>query len=392
MITKPPRPLRLAACCAAAVLVACAPRYAPPEPPPLPVPEPVREPAPEPEAEFAPEPLEPEVPTPEEEELIRDALDLVDFASFTMPVHVNEHVLAYIDAFTGRARGRFAQYLARMGRYDELIRSRITARGLPTELIYVALIESGFSPVAVSHANAVGLWQFMAGTARLEGLEIDEFIDERRDPVRATDAALQHLQRLYDRFGSWYLAAAAYNAGSGRIQRALDAGADGRTGSDSLFWQIRPLLPAETRNYVPQLIAAAIIGTHRHAFGFEGVAPAEPLSFDTVLIPDATEFAVIAEAARLDARVIAEYNTMFTRRMTPPGRRVEVRLPVGRGEAFARAYAAIPPDQRVRTHVHIVAAARAAADEVGTMSRVPTRMRSGRAMRLVAWIAATVVR
>jgi membrane-bound lytic murein transglycosylase D len=326
--------LRTALFLAPLVLVACAPRHAArpePAPPPritLPPPQyevPAREPEPEPAV--AP-----------------SVLDLVDFSSFTMPVQVNEHVLSYIDMFTGRARGRFEQWLQRQGQYEPMIQQQLAARDIPPELIYLALIESGFVPTAVSSASAVGIWQFMAPTGRMEGLRIDEFVDERRDPIRATEAAARHLRRLHDRYGSWYLAAAAYNAGSGRIDRALAAGVDGRRGDDELFWEIRHLLPTETRNYVPQLIAASIVGTHRHLFGFDGV-PQQPLAFDTVEVPDATEFAVLAEAAGVAQTTIAALNPHYIREMTPPGRSSTVRLPVGRGEPFRVAYAQIPADQ-----------------------------------------------
>jgi membrane-bound lytic murein transglycosylase D len=306
-----------------------------------------------------PPPLErpPLVPQPSETfDVPLSPLHDLDHSRFDMPIHVNDHVLAYIDVFTGRARGRFAQWLQLQGRYEPIIREQLVARGVPAEMIYLAMIESGYAPTAVSHANAVGLWQFMAATGRLEGLLIDDFVDERRDPVRASEAAAKHMRRLYDRYGSWYLAAAAYNAGSGRIDRALAAGADGRRGNDSLYWAIRDLLPLETRNYVPQLIAASIIGTHRHLFGFESVMADAPIAYEVVEVPDATEFAVIADAAGVDRGVIASLNTHFTKAMTPPGRAVQVRLPVGRAEPFRTAYAALPATERVRTRTHVVAA------------------------------------
>jgi membrane-bound lytic murein transglycosylase D len=358
------RLLPLCAACAILLAGACAPRHTAqaPQAPSLPPPRvlelpPVVEiwPALD-EADIEAPEIEAEPITDEEAAVLRGVLAGVDLGSFDMPVHVNDHVLAYIDIFTGRARPRFEVWLARQGRYADYIDEQLRARGLPRELMYLALIESGYSPVAVSHANAVGLWQFIASTGRLEGLEINDLVDERRDPLRATEAALQHLEKLFNRFGSWYLAAAAYNAGAGRIERALAAGVGGQRGDDALFWQIRHLLPTETRNYVPQLIAASIIGTHRHIFGFEHIAPEAPFTFDLASIPDATEFAVIAEAAGIEKSVVAAYNPHFRREMTPPGRSVAIRLPPGYGEPFSIAYAAIPPDQRVRTRTHIVRA------------------------------------
>jgi membrane-bound lytic murein transglycosylase D len=329
---------------AAVALGACAPRYAPP--------------VEAPERVAPPPPIErpPLIPQPSDSfETALSPLHAVDFASFEMPVHVNEHVLGYVDVFTGRARRSFAQWLERQGRYEALIRNEFAARELPAELIFLAMIESGYAPTAVSHASAVGLWQFMAATGRLEGLRIDGYVDERRDPVRATEAAARHLQRLHERYGSWYLAAAAYNAGSGRVDRALAAGADGQRGNDSLYWSIRHLLPLETRNYVPQLIAAVIVGTHPHLFGFDGTTAEAPLAFDHVEVPDATELAVLAEAAGIDRAVLAALNGHFVQGQTPPGRAVQVRVPAGHGDAVRIAWDAIPDDARVRTRTHTVA-------------------------------------
>lgn len=278
----------------------------------------------------------------------------LDLSGNGIPLELNDRVQFWIDTFTGRERERFALYLTRQGRFEPMIRSKLEERGMPQDLLYLALIESGFSPIARSRARAVGMWQFMAATARLEGLVVNEFLDERRDVERSTDAALNHLTKLYNRYGSWYLAAAAYNSGAGRVDRALRLRAGGVTGSDSLFWLIHASLPSETRNYVPKLVAAAIIGENREAFGFGDVIPQTPDAHDRVVIPDATDFDVIAEAAGVPATVIAELNPHLPRAVTPPGREVAIRLPAGTADAFQVAYEQIPPEKRVRFRTHIV--------------------------------------
>jgi membrane-bound lytic murein transglycosylase D len=278
----------------------------------------------------------------------------LDLSGYDMEMALNDRVQFWIDLFTGRERDNFARYLSRQGIYEDMINERLAARDLPRELLYLALIESGFSPVARSRASAIGLWQFMAATARAEGLEVSEFVDDRRHADRATDAALQHLQRLYDQFGSWYLAAAAYNSGAGRVQRALRRSANSERGHDSLFWRIHSALPAETRNYVPKLIAATVIARNRTRFGFEDVIVLRPASLDTVVVPDATDLEVIAEAAGISREFVVELNPHLYRGVTPPRRQTAVLLPDGRGEPFAIAFAAIPPEKRLRFLEHVV--------------------------------------
>jgi membrane-bound lytic murein transglycosylase D len=278
----------------------------------------------------------------------------LDLSGYDISMAVNERVQYWIDLFTGRERDRFALYLARQGQFEEMINQKLRDRGLPSELLYLALIESGFSPVARSRARAVGLWQFITGTARLEDLEVSEFVDERRHAERATTAALNHLEKLYAQFGSWYLAAAAYNSGSGRVERALARRAGGARGHDSLFWRIHAVLPAETRNYVPKLVAATVIARNRELFGFDGISPMRAPAVDTVTVPDATDLDVIAEAAGVTKEAVAELNPHFYRGVTPPRRSAQVLLPDGVADAFSVAFASIPPEKRVRFREHVV--------------------------------------
>ncbi len=278
--------------------------------------------------------------------LVRDP----DAADTSLPLEINDRVEAWINYFQNVIPERFGLYLARKGSYERMIRRKLRERGMPQDLLYLALIESGMNPNAYSRAAAVGMWQFISSTARLYGLEVTHWVDERRDPDRATDAALEYLQDLYDRFGSWYLAAAAYNGGPGRVSRGL-ARMDGGT-----FWDLADarLLRSETRNYVPKLIAAAIIGSDPARYGFGDIESNEEPVYDVVTVPDATSFDVLAEAAGTDQETLRFLNPHFPQRVTPPGRSVEFRVPVGTKETFDVRYAQVPPDKRVSWTYHVV--------------------------------------
>ncbi|HET9983566.1 MAG TPA: LysM peptidoglycan-binding domain-containing protein [Longimicrobiales bacterium] len=278
----------------------------------------------------------------------------VDAADFGFPLQYNDRVRYWLEYYQ-RSHDRFAIWLTRMARYEPFIREQLAAHGLPSDLIYLALIESGFSPNAYSRAKAVGIWQFMAETARMTGLEVGTYIDERRDPVRSTEAAVRHLRGLYQEFGSWYLAAAAYNSGSGRVGRALEQVAGGARGDDSLFWRIDSILPAETRNYVPQLLAASILAKYPGRFGFDTLDLPAPDTFEVVTVRSATDLAAIARAADVSESDVRLLNPQFYRGVTPPGRTVEVRLPAGHAARFAAALDAIPARERVHPIEHVVA-------------------------------------
>lgn len=185
-----------------------------------------------------------------------------------LPDIAHPGVETWVRRFTGDQRRSFAVYLQRMARYEGMISRKLEQRDMPQGLIYLAMIESGFNPTAKSRVAATGLWQFMTPTAREYGLKVTRRADERKNPERATEAALAYLQDLYDRFGSWYLAAAAYNTGQGRVARVMKQ-VTGRTkGTDADFYRIAPRLPKETREYVPKLVAAARIGAEPTKYGF----------------------------------------------------------------------------------------------------------------------------
>ncbi|MHC4925526.1 MAG: lytic transglycosylase domain-containing protein, partial [Planctomycetota bacterium] len=186
---------------------------------------------------------------------------------------MNARVEKWMRRFLSDQRRTFQTYLSQEGRFGDLIRDKLAERGMPEDLLYLAMIESGFSPKATSRVFAVGVWQFMSPTATQFGLRVDEWVDERRDPVRATDAALDYLSFLHERYGSWYLAAAAYNAGPSRVDRALKRYGGDRRGDEALYWDIIEHLPRETREYVPRILAASTLAREAGRYGFH-VKPA----------------------------------------------------------------------------------------------------------------------
>jgi membrane-bound lytic murein transglycosylase D len=261
----------------------------------------------------------------------------------------------WVEFWQTRASRWFPDYLERMGWFEATVDSTLAARELPPSLRYLPVIESGYSPGAVSVASAVGLWQFMAPTARGFGLEITPLVDERRNPLKSTEAAVRFLSHLRDDFGSWFLALAAYNAGPGRVQRMLDRYAPLAPRSDRLYWELRHHLPRETQDFVPKLLGAIVVAGSPTSYGYESVVTGG-FEFDEVTIPDATTLDVVARAAESDESEIARLNPEYVRGMTPPGRHVIVRVPRGKGGSFRLNYARIPSSERVSFLEHKVVA------------------------------------
>jgi membrane-bound lytic murein transglycosylase D len=255
----------------------------------------------------------------------------------------------YVNQFSGAGRDRMGQRLTRGTRYDAMIRSKFRAAGIPEDMAYLALIESGYNPHAYSRAAAVGLWQFMASTARGSGLRVDWWVDERRDPVRSTDAAITFISYLRGELGSLYLVAAAYNGGPGRVSRGLTRFADemeGATGDDRFFALAeKDFLPAETKNYVPQLIAAALVGKEPERYGVK-VTTLEPFAYDSVRVGPLTPLTAVGRAAGASDEEMLDLNSHLLRGVTPPGGASWVRVPVGRADGFAERYAELPEDAR----------------------------------------------
>ena len=261
----------------------------------------------------------------------------------------HKRVEFYVQRFQGPARATFSEWLSRGTRYEPMIRAKLQAAGLPGDLTYLALIESGYNPHAYSRAAAVGMWQMMTATAKGMGLRVDWWIDERRDPVRSTDAAIRFLTYLHQQFGSLYLAAAAYNGGPGRVARGLSRYADkleGSTGEDVFFALAEEkYLRLETRDYVPKMIAAALVAKDPKRYGVT-VERRSVIEYDTVRVGPATPLAAVAKAAGVSLDDIRELNPHVLRGATSPKDSVTVRVPVGRAEYFDSAYAALPEEDR----------------------------------------------
>ncbi|MGH7514684.1 MAG: transglycosylase SLT domain-containing protein [Gemmatimonadales bacterium] len=359
---------------------------------------------------------------------VRWDIDVLTYAS-------HPRVRYYLAYFQGPARSRMEVFLSRGARYESRIRARFQAEGLPGDLGYLALIESGYSNQAVSRAYAVGMWQFMRGTGKGYGLRVDSWVDERRDPIKATDAAARHLRDLRQRFGSLYLAAAAYNAGAGKVSRSLgklawdapaepaadtasaepadpaladaaadtletaadldpDAGeatdstdatdlaaadssdsaasdpvsADAGSApiedvaapevqditSDAAFFRLasNDLLASETQDYVPKLIAAALIAKAPERYGFSAPVPAS-LVYDSIVVHDATGLDVIARLAATDLAEMRDLNPQYLRLATPPRSTMVIRLPAGTGSDVAQRYDRLSPKARVHYLTHV---------------------------------------
>ncbi|MDP3048942.1 MAG: transglycosylase SLT domain-containing protein [Thermodesulfovibrionales bacterium] len=253
--------------------------------------------------------------------------------------------------FAERIRERFAMWLSRSGKYVELMTEILKNKNLPEDIVFLALIESGFNPHAYSVARAVGPWQFMSATAKQYGLVIDWWRDERRDPVKSTAAAANYLSALYEMFGSWDLAMAAYNAGQGTIRKALK-----RSKSDD-YW---PLLNTrhikrETKDYVPRFIAASKIASNPEEFGFKNIEYHEPLNYDEVMVSGPIDLVVAARCADTTVGTIKELNPELRRWSTPPGMPVYIlRIPYGTKEIFQKNLAEIPESERFTVAVYTV--------------------------------------
>jgi membrane-bound lytic murein transglycosylase D len=272
--------------------------------------------------------------------------------AWDIEVHAYEataRVGRYVRLFSGPAKDHIQLQLERGTRYESMIRAKMRDGGLPEDMYYLGLVESGWDPNAYSKAAAVGMWQFMTTTARDMGMRVDWWVDERRDPVRSTTAAVRFMRDLKEQFGSLYLAAAAYDGGPGRIARGLSRYADdfeGTTGDD-LFFALadKNYLRAETREYVPQLIAAALIGKEPERYGLT-IHPQAAFAYDSVKVGPATPLAAIAAAACTSVSAVQDLNPQILRGMTPPKDSFQVRVPVGAADSFPAAFAALPSEMR----------------------------------------------
>ncbi|HET6330370.1 MAG TPA: LysM peptidoglycan-binding domain-containing protein [Holophagaceae bacterium] len=261
-------------------------------------------------------------------------------ATYDFPIDLNDKVLTWVRLFTTERRGYMERTLARGAAYFPMIRQVFAEEGVPQDLAYLGVVESGYINRAKSYARAVGMWQFMPSTGRLFGLKINRWVDERRDPVKATHAAARYLKRLYDLSGDWYLALVGYNAGPLTTQKAqVNLGT-------SNFWDMyrSPYLRNQTKNYVPEMCAAVLIGRNQESYGFQA-SPDAPFVYETVQVRSATSLRVVARNAGASEAAIKELNPQLLRGTTPPGP-YEVRVPVGKGLETQRRLGGLPASQR----------------------------------------------
>ncbi len=250
----------------------------------------------------------------EEEDDISKLFAASDFQKFDIPIVFNDAVKYYIGWFTTEKRKVFGNWLKRARRYVPIIKEILKAHGMPEDLVYLAMIESGFNPKAYSTAKACGPWQFIYATGGRYGLTVNNWIDERRDPEKSTVAAAKYLKDLFNQFGCWYLAAAGYNAGERRVERAIEKH------NTNDFWELARYnaLPRETRQYIPQLIAAAVIAKDPSRFGFGNIVYDTPVKFVEVKVPPATPLSVIAKVIAMDVDDLRAMNPEIIRGITPP--------------------------------------------------------------------------
>ena len=281
-----------------------------------------------------------------------------------IPLTLTDPVLSFLNFFqTAKGRTIVENGLRRAGRYSEMIRRVLAEEGMPSDLIYLAQAESAFEPQALSRAGARGLWQFMSYRGKQYGLEHSWWLDERQDPEKATRAAAHHLRDLYEMFGDWYLVMAAYNSGPGTVQHAVE-----RTGYAD-FWELYKanVLPQETRNYVPIILALTLISKDPARYGLEFV-PDEPLQVDRVQPGHAVDLRLVSETIDVDVDTLKLLNPQLLRLVTPNDPRFVLQIPVGRAEEFEKGMAQIPPENWVSWRRHRV-------EEGETLSSIARRYR-----------------
>ncbi len=263
---------------------------------------------------------------------------------------MTDQVAGYITYFSGRGRDTFERAFARSGRYHDMIVATLKQEGVPQDLIYLAQAESGFHPLAVSRVGARGIWQFMGSRARGYGLSHNMWVDDRQDPEKSTRAAAHHLKDLYNQFGDWYLAMAAYNSGPGTVQAAVK-----RTGFAD-FWELyrRNVLPKETRNYVPIILAVTIMTKNPSQYGLDNVAMDHPADYDAVTINYPVDLRLVAECVGSTSNELQDLNPSLLRLTTPRTGKFELHLPAGTRDQYETAIASIPPDMRLWWRYHTV--------------------------------------
>jgi membrane-bound lytic murein transglycosylase D len=286
---------------------------------------------------------------PASAETMANAVAAVESETLDQPVELNDAVLSCVDLYQGRLRDWFEEALSRGQPYLPAIRRVFAEEGIPQDLAYVALVESAFKANAYSRAKAKGVFQFVSATGRRYGLEVDWWVDERSNPEKATRAAAQYLKDLYGLFGDWNLALAAYNAGEGKVLRGM------ARYHTSDYWQLRKTraLRPETKNYVPLIHAAIVLGKAPERYGFV-ITPETLPQFEHVAVNGAYDLRVVAECAGAPVETIRQLNPELRRLATPAERSYELRVPQGQGAALTECLASLPPEKRVSYRKHVV--------------------------------------
>jgi len=272
-------------------------------------------------------------------------------SKFDIPIVINGKVVQYIHYFQTTIRHKFVTWLGRSEKYIPFMKNLLKKYGLPEDLVYLSLIESGFNPYAYSRAKAVGLWQFISMTGKRYGLRVNWWVDERRDPEKSTIAAAKYLKDLYDMFSCWYLAAAGYNAGEYKIINAIK-----RYRTED-FWKLTNYhyLKQETKDYIPLMIAAALIAKDPEKYGFTDVEYQPPLRYEKVKVPPLTDLSLIAQACETSLEEIKDLNPELQRGVTPPNEiDYEIKIPLGKKDLFLENFEAMQPLEKFQFKTHLV--------------------------------------
>jgi len=270
---------------------------------------------------------------------------------FDIPIVINEKVEKFIGIFQTTKRDKFVTWLARSGRYIPTMRKLLKEHGLPEDLVYMAFIESGFDPFAYSRSKAVGPWQFIYLTGKRYGLRVNWWVDERRDPEKSTIAAAKYLKDLYETFSCWYLAAAGYNAGEYKIVKAIK-----RYRTED-FWTLTKVryLNRETKDYVPLMIAAALVAKDPEKYGFTDVEYQKPLRYAKMKVPELTGLSLVAKACDASLDEIKELNPELRRGVTPPNENeYEIKIPYEKRDLFPVTFEILQAFEKFEFKTHLV--------------------------------------